>query len=337
MNRICQKFSMMLIAEAEGDEVDEIGVEVVAGVGEERGRRRGRRAASRSRSGAPSGRVRRSSACQRRGRGSRSPGATSAARRGPRASAARCAPRAASSRARRRPRREGAAPARGPGPRARTRPGLPVGALRLDARDAGQRRRAGPRPVRRPVDAHREAGRRPRAAARGLRACPRPAAGRASGSGCGEQSALASERMCVESRTVRPASPRRSPRISTVWTGSRPTVGSSSTRSWRVPDQRLREADALPVALRELAGQRSGHLRQPAALDDVVDRRAPRAAAQRPSRSATKARKRLHGELGVQAHLLREVADLPPGRERPVGHVDRRRSGPGPRSARGSR
>ena len=46
--------------------------------------------------------------------------------------------------------------------------------------------------------------------------------------------------------------------MSMIWRGSRPIVGSSSTSTLGLVDQRLRQADALAKALREMAERRGG-------------------------------------------------------------------------------
>ena len=64
----------------------------------------------------------------------------------------------------------------------------------------------------------------------------------------------------MDSSTVAsPDSVRISARISTIWRGSSPTVGSSRMRTCGLVDDGLGDADALAVALRELADVAAGH------------------------------------------------------------------------------
>ena len=86
------------------------------------------------------------------------------------------------------------------------------------------------------------------------------------------QTASTSGRMCVERITLcAPPSSRISARISRIWFGSRPTVGSSRMTTSGPCSDRLRDADPLLVALRQRADQLAPDIGQAAAALRVVD------------------------------------------------------------------
>ena len=213
-------------AEAEGDEVDQVGVEVVAGVGEEGRRdqvdeRRAEVGAELLAEQCHEARASLAARCDER------------ARRGPRASAS---PSRTSSSVQPRPTTSAgeprAAPARPAGRgRTKTSPARAVRGRRARRRStpgsAASARRA-PRsrgPSTRTMSALRALER----AARGPPACPRPPAGRRARMTMREQSAP--PRTGCGSRAGRCGRRARAAasRISTVCTGSSPTVGSSRT------------------------------------------------------------------------------------------------------------
>ncbi len=86
------------------------------------------------------------------------------------------------------------------------------------------------------------------------------------------QVASTSGRMCVDRITVFVRPMRRiSSRTSTIWFGSRPLVGSSRIRISRVVQDRRGQADALAVALRQVADRSGQHLLDRAFDDDRLE------------------------------------------------------------------
>ena len=135
------------------------------------------------------------------------------------------------------------------------------------------------------------------------------------------QTASTSGRMCVESRMVcRSPSSRIRRGTSRIWIGSRPDVGSSRIRiggscsmasasptRWRNP------RESWPMI-------RFSTSVQPAPGDHLADRRPP----PRPRHvlePGPEPQELPHPHLGVQRHVLGQVADLPPDLQRLVEHV----------------
>jgi hypothetical protein len=199
--------------------------------------------------------------------------------------------------------------------------GMAVGRDAVDARDARQRGERGRHQLGRAVDAHAHVARRPRAGARGPRACPPPGGARGRGSGCASRGRSPPRGCASTGSTVRPESPRRSPRISTVCTGSSRPSARRARRSGGSPTSACARTDALAVALRELAGElpRDVGPARSAPSRPTPQRVGPRRRAPSPPRRTRGSAAR---SARVEAHLLRAGSRSAPGRERPVRHVD---------------
>jgi hypothetical protein len=139
-----------------------------------------------------------------------------------------------------------------------------------------------------------------------------------------------SGRMCVDRITVCwPASDRISERISAICLGSSPMV---EDEQLGVAQERLGQADALAVALGQLADQAAAHVRDEAPLHHLVHLRPPLSPAH-----ALDLRHELqvcaHREVRVEGGVLGQVADAPPHLQRLAEDVE---SGH-PRAATGRR
>ena len=89
----------------------------------------------------------------------------------------------------------------------------------------------------------------------------------------------------------------------------------------RIAEQRLRQADALSEAFRQLPGQTFRHRLQAAARDDRLDG-PPCAPSVEPLHAGHEAQIAPHGEVRIQGHLLGQVADLAPRRHGALRDVD---------------
>jgi hypothetical protein len=98
-------------------------------------------------------------------------------------------------------------------------------------------------------------------------------------------------------------------------------VGSSSTSTLGIAEERLREADALAVALRELSRLPIRHLGEGTLHDDLVDRSTPRRAAE-PLHAGHEVQIPTDRQLRIEHHVLREIPDLASGHDRALRHVD---------------
>ena len=88
-----------------------------------------------------------------------------------------------------------------------------------------------------------------------------------------------SERMWVERTIVRlPPSVRMSGSISRIWPRVEPDGGLVEDQHRGLVDERLRQADALAIALGEVPEQAPGDRREAAGLEHALDRRADVAA-----------------------------------------------------------
>ena len=106
-------------------------------------------------------------------------------------------------------------------------------------------------------------------------------------------------------------------------TGSRPTVGSSSTSTLGLVEERRCERDARPLPAREPPDEVGGHVGEADTLDHLVDAHERRAEHAREVRQVL-----AHREVAVDRRRLRHVADAAPqrggaGREPEHAHVTR--------------